>query len=52
LDDLEFIRLIEKMGMEMAYRSSADTKKYLEEAYVQLGKMAADFKIPREVEKK
>ena len=52
MDDSEFVRLIEKMEMEITYRNSADTKKYLEEAYTRLGKMIVDFKIPKEVEKK
>jgi tripartite-type tricarboxylate transporter receptor subunit TctC len=52
MDEPEFIQLMEKMEMEMTYRTSADTKKYLEEAYARLGKMIVDFKIPKETEKK
>jgi hypothetical protein len=52
LDDPESIQLMERMNKEDTHRSSADTKKYLEEAYIRLNKMFADFKIPKDVEKK
>jgi tripartite-type tricarboxylate transporter receptor subunit TctC len=52
MDDPEFIQTMEKMEIEITYRTSEDTKKYLEEAYARLGKMITELKIPREPEKK
>jgi tripartite-type tricarboxylate transporter receptor subunit TctC len=52
MDDPEFIQLMEKMEIEITYRNSEDTKKYLEEAYARLGKMIIELKIPKEPEKK
>jgi tripartite-type tricarboxylate transporter receptor subunit TctC len=52
MDDPEFIQTMEKMEIEVTYRNSEDTKKYLEEAYARLGKMILELKIPKEPEKK
>lgn len=52
MDDPEFIQTMEKMEIEITYRNSEDTKKYLEEAYARLGKMITELKIPKEPEKK
>ena len=51
MDDPEFIQTMAKFEIEVAYRNSADTKKYLEDAYVSIGKMITELKIPKEEEK-
>jgi len=43
---------MEKIGYEITYRNSADTRKYLEEVYVRFGKLVKALGIPREPEKK
>jgi len=52
MDDPDFVRAMENMESEVYYRNSEDTKKYLEEAYVRIGKMIKEFNIPKESEKK
>jgi tripartite-type tricarboxylate transporter receptor subunit TctC len=52
MDDPEFIQTMAKMEIEVSYRNSEDTKKYLEAAYAQLGSMIQELKIPKESEKK
>ena len=52
MDDSDFIQTMERMEIEITYRNSEDTKKYLEEAYARLGKMIIELKIPKEPEKK
>jgi tripartite-type tricarboxylate transporter receptor subunit TctC len=52
MEDPEFILTMERMEIEITYRSGEDTKKYLEDAYARLGKMIAELKIPKEPEKK
>ncbi len=52
MDDPEFIQTMEKMEIVVNYRNSEDLKKYLEEAYVRLGKMIHELKLPKEHEKK
>ena len=52
MEDPEFIQAMAKMGFEITYRNSANTKKYLEEAYARFGILIKDLKIPREPEKK
>jgi len=52
MDDPEFIQTMAKFEIEVAYRNSADTKKYLEDAYISIGKMITELKIPKEGEKK
>ena len=51
MDDPEFIQTMEKLEIEVGYRNSEDLKKYLEEAYVRLGKMIRELKLPKEPEK-
>ncbi len=50
--DPEFNGLMAKLEMEPSYRNSADTRKYLEDAYGRIGKLIRELKIPREDEKK
>lgn len=52
MEDPEFIQTMEKLEIVVAYRNSEDTKKYLEDAYVRLGKMIRELKLPKEPEKK
>ncbi len=52
MDDPEFTQVMEKMEIEITYRNSEDTKKYLEEAYARLSKMIIELKLPKESEKK
>jgi len=52
MDDPEYIQTMKKLGMEVSYLSSEDTKKFLEEAYIRLGKRIIELKIPTELEKK
>ena len=52
MDDPEFIQTMDNMEIEITYRNSEDTKRYLEEAYARLGKMITELKIPKEPEKK
>lgn len=52
MDDSEFIQIMAKMEIGLAYRNSEDTKRYLEEAYSRLGKMIIELKIPKEPEKR
>jgi tripartite-type tricarboxylate transporter receptor subunit TctC len=52
MEDPEFIKTMEKLEIEISYRNSEDLKKYLEEAYVRLGKMIRELKLPKEPEKK
>jgi tripartite-type tricarboxylate transporter receptor subunit TctC len=51
MEDLEFIQTMEKLEIEVGYRNSEDLKKYLEEAYIRLGKMIRELKLPKEPEK-
>lgn len=52
MDDPEFIRTMNDLEIEITYRSSEETRRYLEEAYARIGKMILELKIPRETEKK
>jgi tripartite-type tricarboxylate transporter receptor subunit TctC len=52
LDDPEFIGQMEKLEIDINYRNPEDTKRYLEEASVRIGKMIQELKIPKEEEKK
>ncbi len=52
MEDPEFIQTMEKMEIVVSYRGSEDLKKYLDEAYVRLGKMIRELKLPKEPEKK
>ncbi len=46
----EFIADLERLELVPTYRNSADTKKYLEEAYVRIGRQIRELKMPRESE--
>jgi tripartite-type tricarboxylate transporter receptor subunit TctC len=52
MDNPEFLQAADKFEYEVSYRNSEETKRYLEEAYVRVGKMIIELKIPREEEKK
>jgi tripartite-type tricarboxylate transporter receptor subunit TctC len=46
--DPEFNGVMAKVEFEPSYRNSADTRKYLEDAYVRIGRMIQELKIPKE----
>jgi tripartite-type tricarboxylate transporter receptor subunit TctC len=48
MSDSEFISMMAKVEFEPSYRNSADTRKYLEDAYVRIGRMIHELKIPKE----
>ena len=48
--DPEFIAGLEKLELVPTYRNAPDTKKYLEEAYVRIGRQIRELKMPRESE--
>jgi tripartite-type tricarboxylate transporter receptor subunit TctC len=48
LSDPQFIQAMKNLDNEIFYRNSEDTRKYLEEAYVRLGQLIQDLKIPTE----
>lgn len=48
MEDPEVIKTMEKLEIVASYRNSEDTRKYLEEAYVRLGKMIRELKLPKE----
>jgi tripartite-type tricarboxylate transporter receptor subunit TctC len=48
MEDPEVIKTMEKLEIVVSYRNSEDTRKYLEEAYVRLGKMIRELKLPKE----
>ena len=50
--DPEFINLVAKLEFEPTYRNSADTRKYLQDAYTRIAKMVQELKIPKAEEKK
>ena len=50
--DPDFAGTMAKLEMEPSYRNSADTKKYLEDAYVRIGRMIQELRIPKEPEQK
>lgn len=52
MDDPAFIQTMQKLDVDIGYRSSEEMKKFLEEAYIRFGEMIADYKIPKEIEKK
>jgi len=52
MGDPEFIHAMNNLEIEITYRNSEETKKYLEEAYARIGKMILELKIPRQIEKK
>jgi tripartite-type tricarboxylate transporter receptor subunit TctC len=50
--DADFVQQLEKFDVEFSYRNSEETRRYLDEAYVRLGKLIHELKIPKEEEKK
>jgi len=52
MEDPEFLQTMEKMEIVVSYRNSEDLKKYLVDAYVRLGKMIRELKLPKEPEKR
>jgi tripartite-type tricarboxylate transporter receptor subunit TctC len=52
MDDPEFPGMLTKVEFDASYRGTADTRKYLEDAYARIGKMIHDLKIPKEEEQK
>jgi tripartite-type tricarboxylate transporter receptor subunit TctC len=51
MDDPDFIKVVGQMELPIHYRNSEQTKKFLQEQYVLLGKMIRDFNIPTELDK-
>lgn len=47
-NDPQFVEAMAKLQNEVVYLNSEDTKKYLETAYVRLGQLIKDLKIPTE----
>ena len=39
MDDPQFIETIGTIAFDVSYRNSADTKKYLDDAYIRFGEM-------------
>jgi tripartite-type tricarboxylate transporter receptor subunit TctC len=52
MEDPEFIKTIQNLEFDVAYRNSGDTKKYLEDAYSRFGLMIKKLNIQKEPEKK
>lgn len=50
--DPEFTTLLSKIELEPNYRGPADIKKYLDDAYIRIGQMIRELKIPREPDAK
>jgi len=48
MDDPEFIKTIQSLEFDVAYRNSEDTKKYLEDAYNRFSEMIKKLNIPKE----
>ena len=48
MSDPEFDGVMAKVEFEPSYRNSADTKKYLDDAYKRIGRMIQELKIPKE----
>ncbi len=48
MEDPEFIQIMAKGEMPIAYRNSADLTKVVEQLYVSIGKMIVDFKLPKQ----
>lgn len=51
-EDPEFIQVMDKIDIDVSYRNSAETKKFLEEAYPRLGHMIKELKLPTEMDVK
>jgi len=52
MSDPEFETVMAMVQFEGSYRNSADTKKYLDDAYRRIGAFIHDLKIPKEEEQK
>jgi tripartite-type tricarboxylate transporter receptor subunit TctC len=52
MNDPEFVKTIRTIEFEVAYRNSADTQKYLEDAYNRFGVMIKKLNIQKEPESK
>jgi tripartite-type tricarboxylate transporter receptor subunit TctC len=50
--DPEFIKLLARIELQPSYRGPAEIKKYLDTAYVRIGEMIRDLKLPKEDEQK
>ncbi|MFB3885369.1 MAG: tripartite tricarboxylate transporter substrate binding protein [Thermodesulfobacteriota bacterium] len=48
MDDPEFVKTIQTLEFEVAYRNSADTKSYLEDAYKRFAEMIKKLNIQKE----
>jgi tripartite-type tricarboxylate transporter receptor subunit TctC len=49
MDDPDFIKVVGQMELPIHYRNSEQTKRFLQEQYLLLGKMIRDFNIPTEL---
>jgi tripartite-type tricarboxylate transporter receptor subunit TctC len=49
MDDPDFIKTIQNLEFDVAYRNSEDTKKYLEDAYNRFGVMIKKLNIKKEL---
>jgi tripartite-type tricarboxylate transporter receptor subunit TctC len=52
MSDPEFESVMAKVEFEGSYRNSADTTKYLKDAYERIGQLIRELKIPREEDQK
>lgn len=52
MDSQEFKSIMERMEVDIVYRNSEETKKYIEAGYARVGKMIQELKIKKEPEKK
>jgi len=52
MSDQEFNNLLARIELEPSYRGPAELRKYLDTAYVRIGAMIRDLKLPKEEEKK
>jgi tripartite-type tricarboxylate transporter receptor subunit TctC len=48
MDDPDFIKTIQTLEFDVAYRNSEDTKKYLEDAYNRFSEMIKKLNLPKE----
>jgi tripartite-type tricarboxylate transporter receptor subunit TctC len=52
MEDPGYEGIMQRVEFEATYKSPADTRKYLDSAFVMLGKLIRDLKIPKEGEQK
>jgi tripartite-type tricarboxylate transporter receptor subunit TctC len=50
--DPDFTTVLARVEFEPSYRNSAETRKYLEDAYTRIGRMIRELKIPKEAAEK